>query len=88
MIMKRLASEKLAPRGRYMFLRMVLCGLLLALSRPVLRAQGAPTASVGWYNGDCHSTGIGGWANWYLANDQFTRELTLARGAGPIRSPR
>ncbi|MCX6616899.1 MAG: hypothetical protein NTZ98_12480, partial [Acidobacteria bacterium] len=54
-------------------IRIIFCGILLALSNPVLRAQGTPTASVGWYNGDCHSAGTGRWSNWYLSNQQFTR---------------
>jgi len=53
--------------------RIILCLILLGSSYQVSRAQGTSTASVGWYNGDCHSTGIGGWSNWYLSNQQFTR---------------
>src|SRR5271157_3862779 len=57
-----------------MLIRIVAIGWLLALSpHSLLRAQGTPTVRVGWYNGDFHSTGIGGWSNWYLSNEQFTR---------------
>jgi uncharacterized protein (TIGR03437 family) len=56
-----------------MLIRIIFCGILLAFSHPVLRAQGTSTVSVGWYNGDCHSAAIGGWSNWYLSNQQFTR---------------
>jgi len=54
--------------------RIILCGILLALSPAILRAQGTPTVSVGWYNGDCQSTLIGS-SNWYRSNleQQFTR---------------
>jgi hypothetical protein len=48
--------------------------LLLTLApAALLHAQVTSTAVVGWYNGDCQSTGVGGWANWYLSGQQFTR---------------
>ena len=57
-----------------MLLRIILAGLLFTFSSNSLsHAQGTPTTSVGWYNGDCHSTGTGGWSNWYLSSQQFTR---------------
>ena len=56
-----------------MHTRTIITGLLLALiSHPVLRAQGIPTANVGWYNGDCQS-GIRGQSNWYLSDQEFGR---------------
>jgi uncharacterized protein (TIGR03437 family) len=55
-----------------MLVRIIFCGILLALSQPALRAQGTPTVIVGWYNGDCH-TGSPGGSNWYVSNQQFGR---------------
>jgi uncharacterized protein (TIGR03437 family) len=37
-----------------------------------LRAQGAPTGNVGWYNGDWQ-TGIPGWANYYVSDQDYAR---------------
>jgi uncharacterized protein (TIGR03437 family) len=45
--------------------------LLLVLPH-ALRAQGAPTGTVGWYNGDCQS-GIPGQSAWYAGVQQFGR---------------
>ncbi len=57
-----------------MLIRTVLCGLLVTLStHPVLRAIGTPVITEGWYNGDCHSSGVGGWPNWYVSNQEFVR---------------
>jgi len=56
-----------------MLMRIVSCGILLALFPAVSDAQGTITGSVGWYNGDCQSTGTGRSANWYLSSQQFTR---------------
>lgn len=53
--------------------RTIISGLLLTLiSHLVLRAQGTPTANVGWYNGDCQS-GIPGQSNWYFSDQEFGR---------------
>jgi len=53
-----------------MRIRMVCCGLLLALSHPALRGQGSVT--VGWYNGD-RQLGIPGVQNWYISGSQLAR---------------
>jgi len=55
-----------------MFVRIVCCGLLLALSQPALRAQTPPGVTVGWYNGD-RRMGIPGASNWYTSGIQFAR---------------
>ena len=55
-----------------MLIRIVSCGLLLALSQPALRAQGNSTVTVGWYNGDRQS-GIPGVQNWYISATQLAR---------------
>jgi uncharacterized protein (TIGR03437 family) len=55
-----------------MFTRLFLTTLLLLSPRAFLRAQGAPTGNVGWYNGDW-TTGIPGWANYYVSDQDFAR---------------
>jgi uncharacterized protein (TIGR03437 family) len=56
-----------------MRVRIIFFVVLLAFSHTISRAQGTITGSVGWYNGDCQSTGTGRSANWYLSSQQFTR---------------
>src|SRR5271157_2049956 len=46
--------------------------LLLAFSQPALRAQGASTITVGWYNGD-RQFGLSGVQNWYISATQLAR---------------
>ena len=53
--------------------RAVLVSVLLSFSPVALHPQSTPTVSVGWYNGDCHFTGLGSGSNWYLSNQQFGR---------------
>jgi hypothetical protein len=55
-----------------MLWKIVSCGLLLAFSQPALRAQGASTVTVGWYNGD-RQIGIPGVQNWYISPTQLAR---------------
>jgi uncharacterized protein (TIGR03437 family) len=51
----------------------ILAGLLIALSpHAVLRAQGAPAATTGWYNGDWREA-IPGQGNWYVSDAAFGR---------------
>ncbi len=67
--------------------RIILGVILLGFACQVSHAQGTPTISVGWYNGDCHSVGLGGWSNWYLSNQQFTRvydEFLVPSGAWTV----
>jgi hypothetical protein len=68
--------------------RLLVGALVLTLSpHALLRAQTTPTGSVGWYNGDCHSTGVGSWSNWYQSNQSFTRvydEFTVPAGGWTI----
>jgi uncharacterized protein (TIGR03437 family) len=52
--------------------RVTFAGLLFILIARAVCAQGASTANVGWYNGDCQS-GIPGQANWYVSDQQFSR---------------
>src|SRR5215471_3114472 len=46
--------------------------LLFLILAHALRAQGLPTGTVGWYNGNCQS-GIPGQSAWYSSLQQFGR---------------
>jgi hypothetical protein len=47
-------------------------GLLLVLAQAATHAQGTPTATVGWYNGD-RQLGVPGYSNWYVSPTQLAR---------------
>jgi hypothetical protein len=54
-------------------LRLVALSLLLVFpSHSPLHAQGTPSVSVGWYNGD-RLFGVGGESNWYSSDTDFAR---------------